>query len=212
MLKSFGELVKIDVTPYCEKRDENLYLNWKKCIDLLRENGAEKVWFEPIQNEKTGSSLYMTDQAFVSESKGVTRTNRCYEVRVKIIIDNDEFIMTSPVSNGGNPVQDNSMTQNRVWASVTRAFVKGVAIRTGLGLSLWGKDEETDFEAVDDLSKHDIAKVYQRVCEKMTAVMQKNNWSSSELAKSMGHTEEEMKAYMGMYSVLGNLEKAVDKL
>ena len=37
MLKSYEEMRQIDVTPYCEEREGVLYLNWAKCIDLLRD-------------------------------------------------------------------------------------------------------------------------------------------------------------------------------
>lgn len=139
MLKSYEELRKVDVRPYCDPRDGFLYLNWAKCIELLHDNGAEKVYFEPIPDEKTGSSLRMTDAEF-KDSKG--NTNRCYETRIKVVIDDLEFEMQTPVMNGSNPVKDNSMSQQRVWTSMCRAFVKGVAIRTGLGFSLWLDEEE----------------------------------------------------------------------
>lgn len=138
MLKSYEELRKIDVTPYCEPRDGFLYLNWAKCIELLHDNGAEKVYFEPIPDEKTGSSLRMVNVEF-KDSKG--NVNRCYETRIKVVIDDLVFEMQTPVMNGSNPVKDNSLTQNRVWTSMCRAFVKGVAIHTGLGFSLWLKEE-----------------------------------------------------------------------
>lgn len=34
MLKKFDEMRKVDVLPFCEKRDGMLYLNWAKCIDI----------------------------------------------------------------------------------------------------------------------------------------------------------------------------------
>lgn len=138
MLKSYDELRKVDVRPYCEQRDGLDYLNWAKCIELLHENGAEKVYFEPIPDEKTGSSLRMVDKVFTDKSGN---TNQCYETRIKVVIDDNEYIFQSPVMNGSNPVKDNSMTQNRVWSSMCRAFVKCVAIHTGLGFSLWLKEE-----------------------------------------------------------------------
>lgn len=52
MIKSFAEMREINVLPFCEKRDGMDYLNWAKCIDLLHENGAEKVYFVPIPNPK----------------------------------------------------------------------------------------------------------------------------------------------------------------
>lgn len=142
MLKPYAEMRKIDVSPYCEERDGVKYLNWAKCTDILHENGAETVYFVPIPNEKNGGSLYFTDIIF-TDSKGVT--NRCYETRIKVVVDNKEYIMQSPVMNGANPVKDNSMSQQRVWNSMCRSFVKCVAIHTGLGFDLWLKEEQRPF-------------------------------------------------------------------
>lgn len=47
-LKSYEELIKVDVRQYCEERDGFTYLNWAKCIELLRQNGATEVYWEPI--------------------------------------------------------------------------------------------------------------------------------------------------------------------
>ena len=137
-LKSYSEMRKIDVKPYCEKRDGLDYLNWAMCIHLLHENGAEKVYWEPMPNEKTGNSLRMTDVVFEDKNHN---TNRCYETRIKVVIDDNEYEMQTPVMNGANPVKDNSMSQQRVWNSMCRAFVKCVAIHTGLGFDLWLKEE-----------------------------------------------------------------------
>ena len=111
MLKSYDELVKVDVAPYCEEREGFLYLNWARCIDLLRKNGAEKVYFELCQNEKTGSSLFCSDQEFYDKNKNL---NQCYETRIKVYIDDQVYYMQSPVMNGKNPVKANSMTLSLV--------------------------------------------------------------------------------------------------
>ena len=144
-LKSYEEMRKIDVLPYCEERDGMTYLNWAKCIDLLHENGAKKVYWIPIPDEKTGSSLRMTETVF-TDSKG--NTNKCYETRIRIVIDDNEYEMQTPVMNGANPVKDNSMSQQRVWNSMCRAFVKGIAIYTGLGFNLWLKEEMQPFSGI----------------------------------------------------------------
>lgn len=145
MLKSYEELRRVDVRPFCEMRDGLTYLNWAKCIDLLRKNGAEKVYWTPVPDEKTGTSLRMTEVTFSDKN---SNTNRCYETRIKVVIDDLEFEMQTPVLNGANPVKDNSMTQLRVWTSMCRAFVKGVAIYTGLGFDLWLKEEFNEFSQV----------------------------------------------------------------
>ena len=144
-LKEWDEMRKIDVTPYCEERDGMTYLNWAKCIDLLHANGAKKVYWIPIPDERTGSSLRMVDKAF-ADSK--SNTNQCYETRIKVVIDDTEYEMQSPVMNGSNPVKDNSMSQQRVWNSMCRSFVKCVAIHTGLGFNLWLKEEMQPFNNI----------------------------------------------------------------
>lgn len=141
MLKSYEEMRKIDVRPYCKKRDGLDYLNWATCIQLLHENGAEVVRWEPIPDPVTRSSLIKSDLVF-TDSKG--NTNRCYETRIKVTIDDKVYEMQTPVMNGANPVKDNSMSQQRVWNSMCRAFVKCVAINTGLGFDLWLKEEASE--------------------------------------------------------------------
>lgn len=136
-LKSWAEMRQIDVKPYCKKRDGIEYLNWAKCIDLLHANGAETVYFEPV-TLSNGSSLIMSDAIF-TDKNGVA--NRCYETKIKVVIDDKTYFMQTPVTNGSNPVKDNSMTQQRVWNSMCRGFVKCVAINTGLGFDLWVKEE-----------------------------------------------------------------------
>lgn len=145
MLKSYDELRKVDVTPYCEERDGMTYLNWAKCIDLLHEYGAKNVYWIPIPDPKTGSSLRMSEVAFEDKNKV---QNRCYETRIKVVIDNNEYEFQSPVMNGSNPVKDNSMSQQRVWNSMCRAFVKCVAIHTGLGFNLWIKEEYNPYNSM----------------------------------------------------------------
>lgn len=166
MLKSYEEMRKIDVTPYCESRDGMTYLNWAKCIDLLHENGAEKVYWIPIPDPKTGSSLRMSDVAFEDKNKV---QNRCYETRIKVVIDDNEYEFQAPVMNGANPVKDNSMSQQRVWNSMCRSFVKCVAIHTGLGFNLWLKEEYNPYNSMPvEQAKPSEAqlKVLKAICEK----------------------------------------------
>ena len=163
MLKSYDELKKIDLSEYIVQRDGADYINWARVVDLLHEFGAETVYFEPVVNKETGSSLYMTDQVFTTGKDA--KTNRVYETAVRIVIDDLDFIQRGPVTNGSNPVLDNSMTQQRLWNCQTRLFVKGVAIRTGLGFNLWLKDEEINEKNnwEDDLTKHNIFKIRERI-------------------------------------------------
>lgn len=209
-LLSYEELRKVDVSKWVDKRDGADYLNWAKVVDLLHEYGAKNVYFEPVIDEKTGSSLFMVDKVF-TDSKG--NTNQVYETAVKIVIDDLEFIQRGPLTNGANPVKDNSMTQQRLWNCQTRLFVKGVAIRTGLGFDLWLKEEkENEKNQEEDLTKHDIIKVAERVKEKLTKIMVDKKMTLEDIAKTIEIDPEELKSYLNYYTILNRLEKKIDKI
>lgn len=219
MLKPYNELVQIDVKPYCDFREAKddkgnkidvPYLNWAVCKSLLHENGAEKVFFEPCVNSN-GSSLFMADHVF-TDSKG--NTNRCYEVRVKITIDDLIFEAQFPLMNGSNPVKDNSLTQQRLWNAQTRAFVKGVAIMTGLGFNLWIDEEHNNaksLEEEEDLSRHSLAKCKQRLTELITAKINAGI-PLNVIADRVGLDEESLRGKFGLYNELAKLEKAIWEL
>ncbi len=211
MLKKYEELRKVDVSKYVDKRDGADYLNWAKVVDLLHENGAEKVYFEPVVNEKTGSSLFMTEQVFVDSKNN---TNRVYETAVKIVIDNLEFIQRGPVTNGSNPVKDNSMSQQRLWNCQTRLFVKGVAIRTGLGFDLWLKEEDRNEKDTweDDINKHDIFKVKERCQIIYTDKLKKLKLTTKEIAQKLNKTEDEVKAIFTYFDILNTFEKDLSNI
>ena len=210
MLKSYEELRKIDVSEWVEKRDGADYLNWAKVVDLLHDSGAKTVYFEPIVNEHTGSSLFMTEQSF-TDSKG--NTNRVYETAVKIVIDDLEFVQRGPVTNGSNPVKDNSMSQQRLWNCQTRLFVKGVAIRTGLGFNLWLKEEEKNEKDnwEDDLLKHDIFKIKER-CQIIYTQKLKEGLTVKEIAERLHKSEDEVKAIFSYFDTLSNFEKDLSNI
>lgn len=204
MLKPYNELRKVDVSQWCEERDKALYLPYNKCIDLLHEHGAEEVYFLPVPNPKTGGSLYESDTVF--EDKNGNK-NRCYETRIEIHIDDKVYYMQSPVMNGANPVKDNSMSQQRVWNSMTRSFVKAVAMYTGLGFNLWLNEEadERKQQYAED-TYHDITKVQQRVFETITAIQKKGNMTLNDIANRLNRTEEELRNYLNMYKTLNVVE------
>ena len=210
MLKSYDELRKVDVSKWVEQRNGADYLNWAKVVDLLHENGAEKVYFEPIANEITGSSLYMTEREFEDSNGNI---NKVYETAVKIVIDDTEFIQRGPVTNGSNPVKDNSMSQQRLWNCQTRLFVKGVAIRTGLGFDLWLKEELKDSKNnwEDDLSRHDIFKIKER-CQQIYTQKLKEGLSVKEIAEKLHKTEDEVKALFSYFDTLSNFERDLSNI
>lgn len=216
MIKSWNDMRKIDVLPYCDQREAKddkghtikvPYLNWAKCKELLHQNGAELVYFEPCVNAN-GSSLFMSDQVF-TDSKG--NTNRCYEVRVKITIDDLEFEAQYPLMNGSNPVNDNSLTQQRLWNAQTRAFVKGVAMRTGLGFGLWLDDMDNKDDGEDDLSRHSIWAIKERMQIAYTKAIKKG-MSTKDIAAAVNKTEDEVKLLFTYFDQLNRFEQELNAL
>lgn len=217
-LKSYKELRDIDITQFCDQReakDEDgkkiqvSYLNWARCVDLLHENGADVVYFEPLTN-KDGSTLFMTDVPFTDKNKQV---NRCFEVRIRIVIDDLEFIQNFPLLNGIYVVRDDTINQLRISNAQARAFVKGVAIRTGLGFSLWLK-EGSDLlpeEDQDDLYSHNLLKIKERVEKLITAKMD-NGLSIPDICKELKVDEDQFNVYLKHYTILDKFEKAIRKL
>lgn len=210
MLKPYKELREVDVTPYCKDRDGISYLPYNACISLLHEHGAESVYFLPVPNPRNGSSLYETETVF-ADKNGVT--NRCYETRIEIHIDDKTYYMQSPVMNGIWPVRDDSMSQQRVWNSMTRSFVKAVAMYTGLGFSLWMTEEEGERRAQETGNVyHDIMKIQERVFETVTTIQKKTGMSMAQLAGRLGRTEEELRQYMSSYKILAAVENNLDRI
>ena len=74
--------------------------------------------------------------------------------------------------NGSLVVYEDTLNQLRIANAHARAFVKGVAIHTGLGFSLWCTDKDTEQDP-DDLSGHSIMAVKRRIEMEITAKLQK---------------------------------------
>lgn len=219
MLKPYKELRQIDVLPFCDQRETKdergkkklvPYLNWAKCKDLLHENGAETVYYEPLLNAN-GSSLFMTAEPF-TDSKG--NRNRCFEVRVKIVIDDLEFIQNYPLLNGMYVVREDNVNQLRLSNAQARAFVKGVAIRTGLGFGLWVSEDETTRgeNGGDDLQFHNVLKIRERVERKITKLLGRGV-SLSEIARQTGLQEEEdVREMIRYHTKLHNFEAKLEQV
>ena len=135
-------------------------------------------------------------------------------VAVKVTIDDKEYIQRAPVMNGANPVKDNSMSQQRVYNAQVRAFVKCVAINTGLGFKLWSRTEaQEEKSAMDgDLSKHSLAAIKRRLEELVTAKMQ-SGMPLDDLAKGAGLPDgETLRSYFGYFKILDQLERKIASL
>ena len=205
-IKSWNEMRKLDISKYVKKRDGADYLPWADCLKLLYDNGAEKVLFEPLTNAY-GSSLFMCDKVFTDKHGS---TNQCYEVRIRVTIDDKAYQLSYPVMNGINAVRDNLMNQNAVHKAQMRAFVKCVAINTGLGFDLWRDD--SDIEETDDLSKHNLWAIKERMEIAYTNLIRLKKMSTADIAKGVHKTEEEVRVLFTYFDQLNRFEQELNAL
>ena len=205
-IKSWNEMRKLDISKYVKKRDGADYLPWAECLKLLYENGAEKVKIIP-QTTDNGSSLFMSDQVFTDKHGN---TNRCYEVLVAVEIDENHYLISYPVMNGINAVRDNLMNQNAVHKAQMRAFVKCVAINTGLGFNLWRDDSDIENDA-EDLTKHSLWAIKERMQIAYTNAI-KRGMSTGDIAKAVNKTEDEVSLLFTYFDQLNRFEKELNAL
>lgn len=216
MLKPYSELRKIDVMPFCEtkkgKDDNNRqidipYLNWAKCADLLHDNGAEKVYYTP---RRTEAGSYLFESREVANKDG--RKTGCYFVSVHVVIDEMEFDMDTPLMNGSLVVYDDTLNQLRISNAQARAFVKGVAIHTGLGFDLWIKHGDDDTRQVsEDLSIHSIYAIKKRIEELVTVKLQVGV-SQKDMLAELGISQKQFDAIMKYPEQLAAFEKKLKAL
>ena len=142
MLKNFQEMYSLDISkdvqkkPTFKKENGKLkkmpekywldYLEWATVLFLLHKNGAESVQFGARCNNDGYPAFF--------DQNGINPF-----VKVWVRIDGVEYEMAYPVING-NQV-NSTPNQATIHNAQQRAFVKCVAINTGLGLKLWQKEE-----------------------------------------------------------------------
>ena len=213
MLKTYAELSALDVTPYVDKRKgkddsgktiEIPYLNWAMCTKLLHDNGAESVYFTPVK-APNGSFVFVS--AEVENKDG--RKCGCYFVAVEIHIDDKVFTMDMPLMNGSNVVYADTLNQLRISNAHARAFVKGVAIHTGLGFSLWLKDSDTE-PPMENPDNHSIFVIKERVERLITQKMQK--MTEAEMLDAIGINQKMFRTIMASFQNVNALEQALKKL
>lgn len=160
-LKAFNELFALDLSKEVSKRpvkknsNQTLdYLEWANCIKLLHQHGAKKVTYGMNKNENGYPCFYnqQGESPFVS---------------VWVEIDGERYEEDYPVINGiyvvANP---NQLDINK---AKQRGFVKAVAINTGLGLSLWIKEEEV-INNDKDIQKEMAANETQSLNDRITTL------------------------------------------
>ena len=214
MLKPYHEMVQVDVLPRCdyrEAKDDNgkkikvPYLNWATCKSMLHENGAETVYFTPL---KTLEGSYLFTSANVANKDG--RKTGCWFVSVEVHIDDLVFTMDMPLMNGSLVVYEDTLNQLRISNAHARAFVKGVAIHTGLGFNLWTTEKDTERDS-DDLSGHSIWSIKERI-ERMITAKEKAGLDHRDLLSTLNLNDKQFRTLMLQFNNIATLEQKLQQL
>jgi len=135
------------------------FLEWAKVLILLYENGVESVSFGMIDKENNKYPAFYDDNG----------NNPFIKVWVKI--DDEKYEITYPVmsNQGGNFKVVERPSQLDIEVAKARAFVKCVAINTGLGLKLW-LSETQELAKIEDMSSMDHKQLTKQLEEAMVKV------------------------------------------
>jgi DNA-binding NarL/FixJ family response regulator len=102
------------------------------------------------------------------------------------------------------------LNQSVVFKAMARACVKAIAVRYGLGFSLWSKDEIEDQED-DDLYKHSLRSIEERVQQAYTRLVRKG-MTTKQIAEALHKTEDEVRVIFSFFSQLDRFEQELLKL
>lgn len=188
-LKKFNELVKIDLTKHTQKKptfyrkDGKLvptseekwldYIEWAKILELLYENGAESVsWISTMSVDKPNTLV------------------------ITLCIDGNEKITEYPIIDGNSII--NEANQMQLHKAELRGFVKAVAIHTGLGLSLWMKEERQLQEVVTNTIEKNKPKLSDDRIEKAKESIEKGLTTFEKISNQFDLTQEQINKLSGL--------------
>lgn len=139
-MKSFTECLEIDLSIYTQKKPTFYKKNGKL------EKTDQSKWLDYIEWAVLLKLLYTK-----CDAKSVSFTSEVDSVKpntllIKMEIDGNKYETNYPIINGNSIIS--APNQMDIHRAELRGFVKCVAINTGLGLSMWMKDEQQSGDAV----------------------------------------------------------------
>lgn len=139
-MKSFKELVEIDLTKYTQKKPTF----YRKDGKLVPTN--ENKWLDYIEWAKVLELLYTVGEASQVSFKSEFNKEKPNTLIISLTIDEKQYFTDYPIIDGNALIENPNQMQ--LHKAELRGFVKCVAIHTGLGLNLWMKEERELQETV----------------------------------------------------------------
>lgn len=142
MLRNFTELYSIDLSKYVRKKP-----TFFKDANGKMQKNQESKWLDYIEWATILTLLYKEGAEFVTFTSTLSKTKPA-TLEIIVCIDNRTFKCDYPIIDGSTVIA--SPNQMQIHRAEARGFVKCVAIHTGLGLSLWQKEETILNESIPD--------------------------------------------------------------
>ena len=148
-MKSFKECLEIDLSEYVQKKPT--FFKDKNTGKLIKTD--ESKWLDYIEWAVLLKLLYTECEAEKVSFTSEIDTEKPNTLLIRMEIDGNKYETSYPIINGNTIVSNpNQMDIHRAELS---GFVKCVAINTGLGLSMWMKDEQQNGETIKPQGKKD---------------------------------------------------------
>ena len=150
-MKSFIELYKHNFGKELRKKP-TFYRNAKGDLEKTHES----KWLEYVEWATVLVALYHVGKAEKVEYFSEVHPTKRNTLIIHLIIDGVEYLSHYPIIDG-NTIIDNP-NQMQIHKAELRGFVKCVAINTGLGLSLWQKEEShlNELPPIEDKPKEPV--------------------------------------------------------
>lgn len=217
----FETMSAIDVSSYLFTKNGMSYLPWSRAIEQLKlrypDADVQPVMYETEKlvtalvektadgTEKYASHVVKVNMLYCPEQGGCT-------VRTRLTIPSEsiEVEETLPVLDFKNkPVSPENVTSDQVNKAIKRCGTKNIAVATGLGLSLWHKEEMSesakDQKVIEKLENNDIVAKFKELVAKGFDKVKLATWSKENFgsANPASIKNEEIKQRM---------REALDKL
>jgi hypothetical protein len=158
--------------------------------ELVKFNLKDYAQKKPtFYRDKTGK-LIKTDESKSSE----IHPNKKNTLEIELNIDNMKFHTDYPIIDGNTII--NEPNQLQLHKAELRGFVKAVAICTGLGLSLWMKEEKNLEQAVSEAEKDIKVKPKKKLPEdlfdKALESIEKGTYTVEQLKESYFLTNQQL--------------------
>ena len=214
--KSIFEVMSaIDISPYTFSKNGMSYLPWSRAIEQLRLRYPDtkitectftaKKFVSAVTAETKDSKQYDTRLIEV-DMPYFTDGRTCYvKTRVEIPSEGIDEYCTLPVMDFKNqPISAEKVTMFDVNKTLRRCVTKNIAYATGLGLSLWHKEETSESAAVENAKnaerantaietfKAKIAEGYDR--DKLVSFLRANYGTSNPASIKDADTLNQLKA------------------